>query len=39
MTDAHPSSLETLLQQALPEPSLIKSGGESAIVALALHCA
>ena len=39
MAGAHPSRLETLLQQALPEPNLIKSGGDSAIVALALHCA
>ncbi len=39
MTDAHPSRLETLLRQALPEPKLIKGGGDGAIVALALHCA
>ena len=38
MADPTPSRLETLLQQALPGPNMIKGSGESAIVALALHC-
>ena len=39
MADPSHSRLEGLLQKALPRPDLIKSGGDSAIVALALHCA
>ena len=32
------SWLESLLQKALPEPNLIKGGGDGAVLALALHC-
>ena len=38
MAEPSVSRLESLLQQALPGPNLVKGGGEGAVLALALHC-
>ena len=38
MADPSLSRLESMLRQALPEPSFIKGGGDGAVLALALHC-